>query len=79
LNTAIITERGGSITKTDAAVACVSLWHIPGGASYDLATVVYAFFEDMEKAEAFQKAFEFPPEMAYLEKLEPTNGNAQAD
>lgn len=42
----------------------VDRWHVPGGCEYDLATNMTFFFDEKEKAEAYAKHWEMPPEMA---------------
>lgn len=56
------------------SVALVSFWNIPFGTAYNLATPVAAYFDDMERARAFERRYSSTPEMAHLT---PLNGAAR--
>jgi hypothetical protein len=66
----IITQAGGAVERGADSVALVSFWNIPCGTAYDLATPCTAYFEDMERARAFERRYSFPPEMAHLIPLD---------
>lgn len=66
MNAQFIVEAGGSLKRTVATVAPVSFWHIPGGTDYTNATVVLAFFDKLEDAQAFERQYSYPPELASL-------------
>lgn len=49
----------------------VSFWHIPGGAKYDEARALEAFFADQEAANRFAAKYYNPPEMAFVVPYKP--------
>lgn len=65
---------GGTTERKEDSVAVVSIWFIPGG-DYTNAVCFYFFFNDLEKANEFERKNSCPPECPILLDLtkEPAN------
>lgn len=70
-----ICELKGSLVRKAGTRYAVSLWYIPGGCDYVNARAIVGFWSEEHKpeAEAFQKKYEHPGEMAVLIDLDAPN------
>lgn len=63
----VLTEaisQGATVVREKDSTCCVTFWYIPGGANYDQATDVRAYFKDLEAGRKFAKENDNMPEMA---------------
>lgn len=56
-------EHGATKKRMPDSTCYVSEWHIPGGADYEGAYLVHAFFSSRQKAEDYANVYNTPPEM----------------
>lgn len=67
-----IINAGGQLSRKADSRYAVNLWYIPGGYDYVNARAISGFWSEPQKAEAeaFQKKYEFPGEMAVFVDLQ---------